>query len=251
MYIRTKQEALSAVADILDFPERRHQIIQSSIAIMTCLDCDPRDFLVDCQALLIEGGLDALRARRQEVLDAAEPMPLVALDPEGDRLFQETASALDALRLTSVIRDVFSDLRQERWMVARTLLRCEADVRARLADAIRSRGNLDDFRRARQAVEALVGAQRPAWIDRAGTLRVACTMVLRADPALDPDVLHEEAEALFEVFATDDARAEALLAAIDRGPHESVLQVMQFREIVNALRSLPAEAPIDDLSRAA
>ncbi len=246
MYIRTKEEAVAAVADILDLPERRRQIIQSSIAIMTCLDVEPRDFLVDCQALLIEGGLEALRARREEAL-----VPLVVLDPEGDRLFQETASALDALRLSAVVRDVFTDLRHERWMVARALLRKESEVRARLADAIKSRGNLEDFRRARQAVEALVEEQRPAWADRAGTLRAACLVVLRADPNLEPDTLHEEAESLFEAFATDDARAESLLAAIDKGPHESVLHVMQLREVVATLRSLPAEAPSDDLSKAA
>jgi len=251
VYIRTREEALAAVADILDLPDRRAQIIQSSIAIMTCLDCDPRDFLVDCQALLIEDGLEALRARREEVLETAEPMPLVVLDPEGDRQFRDTASALDALRLSSVVRDVFSDLRHERWMVARALLRREAEVRSRLSEAIRSRGNLEEFRRARRAVDEIVGAERPSWADRAGTLRAACLVVLRADPSLDPDSLHQEAEELFEVFAADDARARALLEAVDRGPHESVLQVLQLREVVAALRALPAEAPADDLSKAA
>jgi hypothetical protein len=246
VYIRTKEEALTAVADILDLPERRRQIIQSSIAIMTCLDCEPRDFLVDCQALLIEGGLEALRARREDAL-----MPLVVLDPEGDRIFQETASALDALRLSAVVRDVFSDLRHERWMVARALLRKESEMQARLSDAIKCRGNMEDFRRARQAVEALIEEQRPAWIDRAGTLRAACTVVLRADPNLEPDLLHEEAEALFEAFATDDGRAEALLAAVDRSPHESVLQVIQLREVLSSLRSLPADLAPEGLSKAA
>jgi hypothetical protein len=249
VYIRTKEEALAAVADILDLPERRRQIIQSSIAIMTCLDCDPRDFLVDCQALLIEGGLEALRARRQVAIEAAEPMPLVVLDPEGDLLFRETASALDALRLSAVVRDVFPDLHHERWLVARALLHRELELRPLLADAIRARGNPEEFGRARAAVEALIEGERPSWTDRAGTLRAACTVVLRADPAVEADLLHEEAEALFEVFAACDRRAQDLLAAVDRGPHESVLQVVQLRDVVSALRSMPSDA--GDVSRAA
>jgi hypothetical protein len=248
VYIRTKDEAIAAVADILDLPERRRQIIQSSITIMMCLDSEPRDFLVDCQALLIEGGLDALRSRREEAL---EQVPLVVLDPEGDRLFQEAARALDALRLAEVVREIFPDLHHERWMVARALLREEAAIQARLSEAIKSRGSLEDFRRARQAVDALVAAQRPAWIDRAGTLRAACLVVLRGDASLEPDAVHPEAEALFELFAADDARAEALLAAVDRGPHASVAQVTQLREVVSALRSLAAEAAPDQRRTAA
>ena len=61
MYIRHQSDALDALAGILDLPDRRQQIVQSTIKIMLCLDAEPRMFLVDCQALLLEGGLEALR----------------------------------------------------------------------------------------------------------------------------------------------------------------------------------------------
>src|SRR5688572_6547586 len=84
MYIRTKEEALDAVAEVLDLPERRDQIIQSTVKIMLCLDAEPRAFMGDCQALLIEGGLDAMRSKRRELLDSLENLPVAIMDAEED-----------------------------------------------------------------------------------------------------------------------------------------------------------------------
>src|SRR5438477_9346476 len=116
MYIRHQGDAVDALAQILEMPERRQQIVQCTIKIMLCLDVEPRVFLSDCQALLIEGGLDALRRKRRESLENHEAIPIIVLDPEGDRLFEAAAAALDALRLTDVVRQVFPDLRHERWI---------------------------------------------------------------------------------------------------------------------------------------
>src|SRR3982751_1715043 len=133
MYIRHQGDALHALAQILDLPERRQQIVQCTIKIMLCLDAEPRALLTDCQALLIEDGLEALRRKRRDVLEHHEAIPILILDPEGDRLFEAAATALDALRLTEVVRQVFPDLRHERWIVARALLEHETDIRAQLA----------------------------------------------------------------------------------------------------------------------
>src|SRR5947209_2391076 len=156
MYIRHQGDALDALAQILDLPERRQQIVQSTIKIMLCLDAEPRALLTDCQALIIEDGLDALRRRRREVLEHQESIPIIILDPEGDRLFEAAATALDALRLTEVVRQVFPDLRHERWIVARALLAHEADLQAQLAAAIKARGQRDVLRCARGSVDSIL-----------------------------------------------------------------------------------------------
>src|SRR5688500_88806 len=119
MYIRTKEDALENLAEILQIPERRDQIIQSTVRIMLCLEVEPRILLADCQALLIEGGLETLRSRRRDAVEAAEDLPVVVLDEVEDRLFEEVASALDALRFTEVVRQVFPGIRADRWQIGR------------------------------------------------------------------------------------------------------------------------------------
>ena len=243
MYIRNQGDALDVLAQILALPERRQQIVQVTIKIMLCLDAEPRTLLSDCQALLIEDGLDALRRKRREVLEHQESIPIVILDPEGDRLFEAAATALDALRLTEVVRGVFPDLRSERWVVARALLAREAELRDQLTAAIRARGQADVLRCSRASVDSILSASRPEWNDRAGTLRAACVDVLRGAQLADPDAIHEEADLLFEVFALSDERSAGLLAALERDPEDAVRQVARLYEALDAVRSLPAPAP--------
>lgn len=249
MYIRHQGDALDALAQILDLPERREQIVQCTIKIMLCLDAEPRGFLGDCQALLIEGGLEALRSRRHASLETQEAVPILILDPEGDRLFEAAGLGLDALRLTEVVRQIFPDLRHERWIVARALLSHEGEIRAQLEAAIKGRGQKDVLRCARGSVDSIVAAARPTWGDRAGTLRAACLDVLRGARLTDPDAIHEEADLLFELFALSDERAQGLLEAIDRDPEAAVSQVTRLYEAIDAVRSLAAQAAAEEGSR--
>jgi len=242
MYIRHQSDALDALAEILDLPERRDQIVQCTIKIMLCLDAEPRVFLADCQSLLIEGGLDALRCKRQESLQAHDAVPILILDPEGDRLFEAAGSALDALRLTEVVRQIFPDLRHERWVVARALLTQEAELQSQLSAAIKARGQKDVLRCARGSVNSILASMHPAWADRAGTVRAACVDVLKGARLTDPDALHEEADLLFELFAISDERATALLDAIDHAPDEAVRQVARLYEALDAVRSIQVSA---------
>jgi len=251
MYIRHQGDAIDALAQILDLPERRQQIVQCTIKIMLCLDAEPRAFLSDCQALLLSGGLDALRRKRQESLHAQDTVPILILDPEGDRLFEAVASGLDALRLTDVVRQVFPDVRHERWVIGRGLLTQEAEIQAQLAAAIRARGEKDVLRCARGSVDSILASLHPAWADRAGTLRAACFDVLKGARLTDPDRLHEDTDLLFELFALSDERAQGLLDAIDRHPDDAVLQVTKLYEALDAVRSLEASAAESARSREA
>jgi len=237
MYIRTHQDALRNLAEILDLPERRDRILQSTVRIMLCLEVEPRLFLADCQALLIEGGLETLRARRRDALDEAEDLVAV-VDPEEDRLFEEIATALDALRFTDTVRRAFPDLRADRWQIARAILLYESGVREQLSAVIK--GHDDEARRksAHNALEAMIGALRPAWGDRVGALRGACLETLKEVGDLDFDRIHQEAETLFELFAASDERAAKLLSAIDADQVRAADQIRRVREHLAAARAL-------------
>ena len=243
MYIRSHDDALLSLADILELPERRDQIIQITVQIMLCLEVGARIFMADCQALLIEGGLETLRARRKEAVEAALDLPVAVEDPEDDRLFEEVASALDALRFSSVVRQIFPELRSDRWQIARAILLYEAGIREQISVAVRSRGEPLAVQGAYDAVNGMIQALRPSWSDRLGTLRTACLEALKTAAALDPDRLHEEAELLFELFATSDERAPRLLAAIDQGGADAVEQIEKLREMAEAARALRPEPP--------
>lgn len=235
-YIRTREDALDAAAEILDLPDRKDQLIQSTVRIMLCLDVEPRDFLSDCQALLIQGGLDALAERRRSALETADEVVIV--DPEEDRVFDAVGSALDALRFADVLRKVFPEMRHERWQVARALLSREKELRDLVAAAIRARGDKEAVALARSTVEAAFAAERPAWIDRAGSLLNVCRDTLRASGTTDTDVLRDEGTLLFELAATDDARAQEIFKAMEPDPARAYPLVLRLREVADALRAL-------------
>jgi hypothetical protein len=241
MYLRTIHEAMDALAGILDLPERRDQLIRSTVQIMLCLDVEPRAFLVDCQDLLVHDGLETLRRKRRVALEEAEP--LVVLDPREDRLFESVAGAIDALRFADVVRQVLPDLREERWRVARAILVNEAGVRGFVESAIRSRGDAAALAASETAVREMVLSLHQPWMDRAGAIRTACLDALRSAGRTETDRLHPESDELFELFATSDERATEMLRAIDGDPTAVLLQVALLRDVASAVRSLETDSP--------
>jgi len=244
MYIRTREDAIENLAQILDLPDRRDQIIQSTVRIMLCLEVEPRLFLADCQALLIEGGLDALRSRRRLLVEAAENLPIAFVDESEDRLFEEVASALDALRFVEAVRQVFPGLRADRWQIARLILLYESGVREQMADAVRAHGDAGRADKGRDALETMIAALRPVWSDRLGAIRSACLETLKSVAGVDADQLHEEAETLFELFAMSNDRAPELLDAIDaQDATSAAAQITHLRELAAAAKALQAPPP--------
>lgn len=232
MYIRTREQALDAAADALDLRDPRDRLVRSTVQIMLCLEIEPRTLLVDCQALLLQGGLDALRRRRQGTAPAG---------PETEAI----ARTLDALRFAGTVRQLLPGLRHERWQVARAILVNEGGVRAYAEEAIRARGDGMIVAACESAVAEMTLALHQAWMDRAGALRTACLDALKRLPLADPDRLHEEADLLFELVATSDGRATGLLQAIDRAPEEAAHAVERLRSITEALRSAGPDSPHD------
>lgn len=244
MYIRTQEEALDAMAEILEIPDRKTQIIQATVKIMLCLDAEPRAFIYDCQVLLIEGGLEAMRRKRRELLDSIEDLPIVILDSEEDRNVDAVASALDALRLSEVVRQVFPEIgaAHERWQIARALLGNEAFIQEKIAAGIKARGNAVEFNLARAAVDDTIVVHKPGWGDRTEALRTACRDVIKGAELAPPDQVESEAETIFNVFTIYDDRACRLLDAIDHDPQSAVQQITEIHGLVAAIRSLMSKA---------
>src|SRR5579859_2197207 len=244
MYIRTREDAIENLAQILELPDRRDQIIQSTVRIMLCLEVEPRLFLADCQALLIEGGLDALRERRRLLVEAAENLTIGFIDDSEDRLFEDVASALDALRFVEVVRQVFPGLHADRWQVARLILLYESGVREQINEAVRAHGDPAHAERGREALETMIAALRPAWSDRLGAIRSACIETLKGMESIDADQVHQEAETLFELFAMSNDRAPELLEALDSDePARAVAQITHLRDLATAAKTLQGPPP--------
>ena len=237
-YLRTLDEAIDAVAAILELPEQRDRIIQCTIRIMMCLNPEPREFLADSQALLIEGGLDALAQKRRDMIESLDSETAVAvLNDEEDGLFDSVGSSIDALRLSDVAFRVFPELRRglEPWRLARALRSNELRFEEILTQGIRRRGG-EGYRQAQQSLEKLVSSERPPWFEQSARIREACRAFFDGSGASQTPV--SDTEVLFAVFAIDDARAMELLAALEQGPEPAQDLARRTFECLTALREL-------------
>jgi hypothetical protein len=241
-YLKTVDEAIDAVAEILELPEQRDRIIQCTIRIMMCVNPEPREFLADSQALLLSGGLEALSKKRREMIESLEAENTVAvLNDEEDGLFDSVGSAMDALRLSDVAFRVFPSLRRglEPWRLARALRRDERRFDELLTKGITRRGG-EGYREAQQSLERLVSSERPSWFEQAGRMREACRAFFDASGVSETPV--SDSEILFSLFAIDDERAAEMLAAIMQGPEASRELARRTFECLVALRSLQEKA---------
>ena len=246
-YIRTRDEALDAVAEIMELPERRTQIIRCTVGIMQCLEADPRAFMADCQALLIEGGLEALGVKRRNLLENMdESMPIVVLDPEEDKLFESLAAAFDALRLSEIVREVFREIAALRapWEAARALIGSESKVQEQIRAALKARrvSNEDEYAIALRNIQKLIDSHRPSWHDQFGKIKKACLDVLTGAQKVPPAQLESETDLLSMLIAADDERAISFLQSIDRDPQAAVDTVTRIHELSISIRTLAKKA---------
>ncbi len=241
-YLRTLDEAIDAVAEILEMPSQRDRLIQSTVRIMMCMNPEPREFMADSQALLIEGGLEALAAKRRELLEMLEAQTaVVILNPEEDGLYDTVGSSLDALRLSDVAFRVFPQLRAgyEHWRVARALRKNELRFEELLSQGIRRRGG-DGYRKSQEALEKLILADEPDWAPRRALIHDACRDFIRNHHVSETPV--SDTEILFSVFAVDDDAADEFLAALQEGPEAAREHARRTFECVTTLRSIQEKA---------
>jgi predicted protein tyrosine phosphatase len=233
MFIRSRDEALDALAEVVALPERREQIIRCTVAIMQCLDPEARVLMTRCQALLIEGGLEELKQRRRE---AFETELVAVVDPEEDRELEAVASAQDALRFADVVQAAFPGLAPpfQPWEIARALLAQEADLREEIRIALvhRHDGASAEFAAAQIRAEAIVRRHLPEWRARAGEILRACRDVVKSSGG------NGDAEIIFAAIAASDDRARPFLNQLDRDPSGAVETVRKLSEWTETVRTI-------------
>ena len=216
-YIRSKAEALDAVASVLALPERRQQIVQLTVRVAMCLDPAARSFLADCQSGLIEGGLDYMRKRRHDLLATQQqeaPEAIVIVDSSEDQLLEQVGLALDALRLSEIVRQAFPMIRERHaaWEIARAFLADEEELRKVVIEAVRAHGagNSVVYERDRAEIERRIVAVTPGWAASLPTLQAACDEVAPQDPHLLAAIAVDDIRANLVVTLLAGSRAEAL-----------------------------------------
>jgi len=237
MYVRNKAEALDAVAAVLALPERRQQIVQLTVRIAMCLDAAARSFLADCQAGLIEGGLEHMRKRRHDMLAAQQeeaPEAIVIVDSSEDQLLEQVGMALDAMRLSEIVRQAFPAVREKyaAWEVARAYLAAEEEMRGVVIEAVRAHGagNSVVYERSRAEIERRIQAARPAWMATLPTLAKACEDVAPGDPHL------------LSTVAVDDMRARLVLDLLAGSRSEAIDYLTTIKARIDALHRLENES---------
>jgi hypothetical protein len=238
-YLRTIDEAMDAVAEILEMPTQRDRLIQSTVRIMMCVNPEPREFLADSQALLIEGGLEAMAKKRRELLEALETnTAVVILNPDEDGLYDAVGSALDALRLSDLAFRVFPGLRvgYAPWQLARTLRRNASRFEELVSQGIRRRGG-DGYRKAQEALERLVREDGTDLAPRLARVQEACRAFFQETHASETPV--SDSDALVSLFAVDDERAAQLEGA---GPEVARELLRRTFECLTSLRSIQEKA---------
>jgi hypothetical protein len=237
IYVRNKAEALDAVASVLALPERRQQIVQLTVRIAMCLDAEARAFLADCQAGLIEGGLESMRKRRHELLAAHQeeaPEAIVIVDNSEDQLLEQVGVALDALRLSEIVRQVFPAIRERHaaWEVARTFLADEQEVRKVMVDAVRAHGSGDskEYERCRAEMDRRIGTVTPTWMVVLPTIEAACEEVATGDAHL------------IGAIAIDDIRARLVVDLLANNHAEAIDYLKTVKARIDTLHQLENES---------
>lgn len=217
--------------------ERRQQIVQITVRLAMCLDSEAREFLGDCQAGLIEGGLEHLRRRRHDLLSAMQEEAkeaIVIIDSAEDQLLEQVGIALDALRLSEIPRQIFPDIRAEHppFEIARAILADEAGMRQLEIDAVRAHGtaNAALYERLRQDLRTRLHGARPPWGAALPTIEAACK---EASPG--------SAQPLSSVIAVDDLRAKLVIDLLASNRAEALEYLRSVQQRIDALLQLEAQ----------
>jgi hypothetical protein len=239
MYVRNKAEALDVVAAILALPERKQQIIQLTVRVAMCLDPEARRFLGDCQAGLIDGGLEAMRKRRLDLVAAQQkqeeaPEAFVIVDSSTDQLLEQVGMALDALRLADIVRQVFPQIREREpaWMLARLFLASEQEIRELTIQAVKAHGAGDGktYDAARDEIQKRLDGVRPTWMGAVSTLQAACEEASPGDSRL------------LAAVAVDDMRAQLVLDLLASNREEALAYLRDVQQRIDTLARLEAES---------
>jgi hypothetical protein len=217
MYIRSKAEAMDAMGAILELPGRSAQIIQATVKVALCLDIEARAFLVDVQAALIEGGLEALRKRREAALAHLTETKIrrraPGIDVKKDVLLDEIGAAIDLLKMVKILTEVFpaAGARHPQWEIARFIHENQGYVREAVEAGLRRRGK-PEHAALETKVIAKIEEKKPWWPEWADSIKQACghyVHTLSKEGEVHPGA--NDPETLFYVIAMSEDRAREVL----------------------------------------
>ncbi len=217
VYIRSREEALGAMSVILEIPGRPQQIVQATVQVAMCLDPEARDFMLDVQAALLSGGLEALRRRREEAMAKLTETKIrrraPGIDVKKDELLREVGTALDLLRMVRILGDVFPAVpaKHPAWEIARFIHENESFTREAIEAGLRRRGRPEHAPLEAKVLEKM-DEKKPWWPEWAESIRQACIHYMRE--LAKRDEAHPGAndpELLFTFIAMSEERARETL----------------------------------------
>src|SRR5262245_10998461 len=179
MFIRTKDEAMGALTEILDLPERREQIVQSTVKVAVCMTVETRRFMLDVQAGILSGGLDGLRAQRVKALAQLRETQVrrraPGVDVKTDTLLHSIGGALDLLKMVGILYETLPGVKERRpnWEVARFIHQNASYVRDIIEAGIRRRGKPEHAALEKKLLER-IEEKKPWWPEWADSIRQAC-----------------------------------------------------------------------------
>lgn len=218
MYIRTRDDAMDALGAILELPERRAQIVQSTVKVALCMSSEARSFMLDVQAGILSGGLDGLRERRRAAMEKLTDTTIIRKAPginvKTDSLLEPIGQALDLLKMVDILVSTFPGvaLRHPKWELARFIHENASYVREAVEAGMRRRGK-PEHAPLEAKVLARIEARKPWWPEWAQPLKEACAHYVRL-LSKEPGDVHPTAndpEVLFLIVTMSDERAQEVL----------------------------------------
>lgn len=208
---------MDALAEILGLPDRRRQIVESTIRIALCITPEARRLMLDVQAAILTGGLDALRRQRQEAMakltETTVRRKAPGVDLRKDPLLEPIGQALDLLRMVDLLVETFPGLspKHPKWELARFIHANQSYAREAMEAGLRRRGK-PEHAPLEAKVLARVEEQKPWWPEWADSIRQACTHyggLLSREGDVHPSA--HAPDVLFHVVTMDEDRAREVL----------------------------------------
>jgi hypothetical protein len=249
MYIRTRDEAMDALGAILELPERRAQIVQSTVKVALCMTPEARSFMLDVQAGILHGGLDGLRERRRKAVEKLTDTTIrkraPGIDVKTDPLLEPIGQALDLLKMVDILVSTFPGVaaKHPKWELARFIHENASYVREAVEAGMRRRGKPEHVPLEAKVV-ARLESTRPWWPEWAGPLKEACAHYVRllAKEPGDVQPSANDPEVLFLIVTMSDERAQEVLRRLAGTASEVLAYFRELRARVDLVLTAQAKA---------
>jgi hypothetical protein len=221
MYLRTREDAMTALGSVLELPDRRPRIVQSTVMVALCMTPDVRTFMLDVQAGILSGGLEALQERRRKAVERLTETTVrrkaPGIDLRNDPLLEPIGTALDLLKMVDILVSTFpaAAVKHPKWELARFIHEQLDYARDTIEAGMRLHGK-PGFPELERSLINRIEDRRPWWPEWAQPMKEACAHYV-AKLAKEPGDVHPSAddpEILFHVVAMSDERAREALHAL-------------------------------------